>query len=98
MRLTGVEAVPFRRWFAGPSLLHVIVLGVGSDPVPEDSLRRLDADGAVVVAHAHRPMSSNLLQVQGRMTRVCLQKGEILVRKLLDVDGQPIIVDGGVKM
>lgn len=91
MCLTGGAAVPFRR-LAGASGLHVIILGVGSDPVPEDSLRRLDADCPVVVAHAHRPMPSNLLEVQRWMTRVCLQEGEVLVRQLLNVRWQATVV------
>ena len=90
----GAASAPYRcrRWFAGSSSLHMVVLGMGSDPVPENPLRRLHTYGPVVLAHPHGPMPSDLLEVQGRMTRAFLQEGEVLVGQLLDVDGRPVVV------
>ena len=65
---------------------------MGSDPVPQDPARCLDADGTAGVAHPDGPVPSDLLEVQRRMPGVRLQDAEVLVGQLLDVLRQPAVV------
>jgi hypothetical protein len=78
-------------WFADSSSLHVVVL-MSTNPVPQDSLCRLDSDSAIVVAYTDGPMTTNVLEVQRWVTWVSLQQGEVLIRQLLDLGGEPVVV------
>ena len=49
--------------FADALLLHAIILGMSTDPVPQDALLRFDSYGTVMIAHSYGPMSSDLLEV-----------------------------------
>jgi hypothetical protein len=68
-----------RRLVGGILLFHSVVVGMCSDPVPQDSLMRLDANGAEMNSHANRPMASDFLETQRRMARIGFEESEVLV-------------------
>ncbi len=77
-----------------------IVLGMRSDPEPENAIRNVHSERTIVIPHAHRPKSPNLLEMQGRMAVIGLQEREILVREAPDLSRQRLVappeLSGGV--
>ena len=49
---------------------------MGSDPEPEHSVWRLNADRAVVQTHASRPKPPDFLEVNGWMMRIAFEQPE----------------------
>ena len=58
---------------------QVIVLGMRSYPEPEDAIRDVDAEGAIVQADAHRTESTHAFEAKGRVRRIGFEQFEALV-------------------
>ena len=58
---------------------QVIVLGMRSDPEPQDAIGHVYAEGAIVQAHAHRSESTDALEAKGGVRRIGLEELEALV-------------------
>lgn len=56
-----------------------------TDPESHDSVHHLTAQGSVVNTDADRPQLADLLEVEGGMLRILLQKTIVLVRICSDV-------------
>ncbi len=52
---------------------QAIVVRVTADPEPQEPIARFDAQGTMVPADAHGPKAPDLLEVEGRMSRIMLQ-------------------------
>ena len=52
---------------------NFVVVAVRADPKPNDPIRSSDAHSAVMQPHAHRPVAASLLEVEGWVSRICLQ-------------------------
>jgi hypothetical protein len=70
---------------------HIIILGMRAYPEPEDPIVHIDAQRAVMQADTHGAISTDMLEVQGRMSGIGLQQIEALIRELLDVLRQSVI-------
>jgi hypothetical protein len=57
---------------------------VRSDPEPQQALGDFYGESAVAEADAHGAIRTDLLEVEGRVSRVCLQKLEAVVGEPLD--------------
>src|SRR5208337_621283 len=66
------------------SVNEVAVIGVGTNPKPEHSVRRFHTDGAVAQTDPHRPELSNPLEMEGWVSRVRLEQGKSFVSEFLD--------------
>jgi hypothetical protein len=52
---------------------ELVVIGVRTDPEPNEILTRLDCERAVVQAYARRPEPTQLLEMKRRVPRITLQ-------------------------
>jgi len=52
---------------------HVVIFRMRSDPEPQDSICRLHTDCSMVQADPGGPEPADLLEMERRMSRVCLQ-------------------------
>ena len=62
-----------------------IVVRMGADPEPYESVGRFDCKRAVVSPHSHRPEAADLLEVERRVARVVLQPRVRLIGEVLDM-------------
>ncbi len=62
-----------------------------SNPEPHDAIVDFSPKRAIALAHTNRPKGSDAFEVQRRVARVCLEKGEILVRDRTDVCRKSLI-------
>jgi hypothetical protein len=56
-----------------------VILSVRSDPEPIDSLLDASSQRPVMFADAHAPKIADPLEMQGRVTRIGLEEGKVLV-------------------
>jgi len=56
-----------------------VVIGVRADPKPQDAVRNINTERAIMSANSHRMKPSDSLEVERGVARVCLEKGELLV-------------------
>ena len=68
-----------------------IVLRVRADPKPQEPVRRIHPDRAVVGTDTGRVEPTNAFEMQGGVPRVRLQERELLVCERPDVAGQRIV-------
>lgn len=61
-----------------------VVFGVRTNPEPYDAVGRFDAEHTMVKAHPSRIESTDLLEMERRMTRVALQLLVTAIREALD--------------
>ena len=52
---------------------QTIVVSMAANPEPDESVRRVDGQGAVVGADPYRPEATDLLEVKRGMPRILLQ-------------------------
>jgi hypothetical protein len=50
-----------------------VIIGVRTDPEPNEILTRFHRNGAVVQADARRPEATDVLEMKGRVSRIALQ-------------------------
>jgi hypothetical protein len=67
---------------------HPVVFFVRSDPEPENTVRRADAQRPMTSANPHRPIHAYSLEVQGGVLRISAEELIFLTRKLLKVWGE----------
>ena len=66
----------------GPlSAKQPIVVGMATNPEPDEAIRCFDGQSAVVSTDPSRPEPADLLEVKGRMPGVLLQAGVGLIRQ-----------------
>jgi hypothetical protein len=70
-----------------------VVLSVGANPEPEVALIHLDGQRTMAQTDAHRPVTSDLLELQRRMTRITFQKFIIGIGKLANRRRQRLVGD-----
>jgi len=58
-----------------------VVLTVGSDPNPQNSVIDFRTEGSVMPANAHRPQLTETFEMKGRMLWIALEKKVVLVRE-----------------
>ncbi len=63
---------------------QLVVLGVGSDPEPNDAVRSFDAHGAVMDAYPSRVKAADLLEVERRVPWIAFQLLETAIGETLD--------------
>jgi len=68
-----------------------VVLGVGSDPEPVDSVGDVSSQRPVMFADAHAPKIANPFEMQERVTRIGLEEGKVLVSQHPNFGGQRFI-------
>ena len=68
-----------------------IVLRVRADPEPQEPVRGIHCEGTVVNTDTRRMKAPDALEMQRRMSRVCLQQLELLVRESLGGGRQQIV-------
>jgi hypothetical protein len=61
-----------------------LVLFVRSDPIPQNTGGRIDAERAVARADSHRPISAYSLEVKRRMLGIGSQQLIVVTRELLE--------------
>ena len=66
-------------WFAGLLPYDPVVLGVQSDPEPNDAARRFHTERSVLLSNSHGPVTADLLEMKRWMTRIRLEEFEVLV-------------------
>ena len=64
---------------------HPVVVSVRTDPEPDQPIRDLDGQRAMMVTYACRPETVNLLEVKTWMPWVALEPSEGFVRELPDL-------------
>ncbi len=62
-----------------------IVVGVGADPKPHETVCRVDRQSAVVSTDPNGPEAADLLEVKRWMPRVLLQMGVRLIGEVLNI-------------
>ena len=62
----------------------MIVGSMGTNPIPEDAVRIVFTKCAVMETHAGRPHLAHLLEADGRMPWIGLEKLEVLVGEFTD--------------
>jgi hypothetical protein len=65
-----------------------IVVGVGSDPEPDEAVLYLDGEGSMSAPDPRGPNRTRLLEAQRRMPRILLEALERLVREPLNLGWQ----------
>ena len=60
---------------------QAIVVGMTADPKPQEPIAGFDAQGTMVPAHSHGPEAPDLLEMEGRVSRVLLQSRIGLIRE-----------------
>jgi hypothetical protein len=65
-----------------------IVVGVGSDPEPDEPILYLDGEGSMSAPDPSGPNRASLLEAQRWMPRILLEALERLVREPLDLGWQ----------
>ena len=68
------------------------------DPEPLETVGALPGERAVVEAYSHGMENSNLLEVEGWMTEVRFEEGEVLVGECPDVVGKLPVVKPEVRV
>jgi len=58
----------------------LVVLAMGSNPNPEDSVLYLNTERAVVCANTNRPNFAETFEMKRRMLRIALQEKIVFVR------------------
>jgi hypothetical protein len=56
-----------------------------TDPEPNNVRTIFNGDGAIVNAHASRPISANLLEMERRMVRISFEKLIVFISEPLDI-------------
>lgn len=64
---------------------QLVVVGVGTDPEPHESISDLDRESAMVTTHPGRPETPDLLEVKRRVSRVLFETLVCLIGELLNV-------------
>lgn len=67
---------------------ELVILGMGADPEPQQTVGSLDRKRAIMQSYPRRPETTNLLEAERRVLMVDLQEFERLVGKLLNLDGK----------
>ncbi len=62
-----------------------VVVGVGADPEPDETVINLDREGAVTAPYPSRPDSTRFLETQRGVTRILLDTLEGLIGEPLDL-------------
>ena len=70
---------------------QAIVVRMTADPEPQEPIARFDAQGTMVPADAHGPEAPDLLEVEGRMSRVLLQSSIGLICERSHVRWQRVV-------
>ena len=65
-----------------------VVVGVSTDPEPEQSIGRLDGDGPVMEPDTRGPEPTDLLEVKRWVSGVGSEKGERLISELPNLSGK----------
>lgn len=68
-----------------------VVIGVVSDPEPDEAVFRLDGQCPVVGSDACGPVGADLLQADRRMMGICLEQGKCFIGELLNLGGQRMV-------
>jgi hypothetical protein len=68
------------KWISGN---QPVIIRVGADPEPYDTIFDRDAERPVVTPDSYRPELANLLEVKGRVAGVFLQELEIGIGQIL---------------
>ncbi len=59
-----------------------LVFTMSADPEPSENVSLTECKGAMRVCHASRPEFADWLELQGRMSRIVIEKIELLVGAL----------------
>ncbi len=73
------------------SIQELVVVRVGSDPEPEHTLRQLDAERTIVKADSDGSILARLLEVEGRMSRICLHQIKAMIGRLANRFGSLLV-------
>ena len=69
----------------------LVVIIVGPDPDPHDTVLDLGAETSVMRAHSDRPQLAKPFEMQGRVLRIALEQKIVLVCKSSDLLGEGLI-------
>jgi len=90
----ALERTPSTGWTTALreiSIQELVVVGVGSDPEPEHTLRHLEAERTIVKADSDGSILARLLEVEGPMSRICLQQIKAVISEFANRFGQPLV-------
>lgn len=76
---------------ASPSLNHLVIFGMRSDPEPDAIIAVRYGESPVSNADASRPVRSDSLEVQRWMSGILLEQFEICIGKIAHALGQAFI-------
>ena len=65
---------------------------MGVDPKPEDSVRGLHRDSAIMQPHTNRPEATDFLEIQRGVLRVGLQQFKCFIGLFTDGNGKSVVV------
>ena len=75
----------------GPvSVDHPIIVGMRADPEPEIAAVHIHRERAITQADSNRPVTSDLLEMQGWMARIAFQKRVVGIGQFLNWKRQPL--------
>jgi hypothetical protein len=69
----------------------LVVIIVGPDPDPHDTVFDLSAESSVMRANSDRPQLAKSFEMQGRVLRIALEQKIVLVCKSSDLLGEGIV-------
>jgi hypothetical protein len=69
----------------------LVVIIVGPDPDPHDSVFYLSAESSVMCANSDRPQLAKSLEMQRRVLRIALEQKIVLVCKSSDLLGEGLV-------